>query len=62
MFHTGININDIVLYFADAIISAEKTRLKKKIENNSTWEDVFYQSEWAKINSSWVIFIFSLFE
>ena len=36
------------------------TRLKKKIENNSTWEGVFYQSEWVKINSTSVIFIFSL--
>ena len=34
------------------------TRLKKKIENNSTWESAFYQSEWVKINSSWVTFIF----
>ena len=36
-------------------------RLKNKIENNSTWEDAFYQSELVKINSSWVIFIFSLY-
>ena len=28
--------------------------LKKKIENNSTWEGAFYQSEWVEINSSWV--------
>ena len=33
-------------------------RLKKKIENNSTWEDALYQSEWVKINSIWVILIF----
>ena len=31
--------------------------LKTKIENNSTWEDAFYQSEWAKINSIWVHFM-----
>ena len=32
------------------------THLKKMIESNSTWEGAFYQSEWVKINSSWVIF------
>ena len=32
--------------------------LKNKIENNSTWEDAVYQSEWAKINSSWVMSVF----
>ena len=37
------------------------TRLKNKIENNSTWEGAFYQSEWAKINSSWVTLVFSLY-
>ena len=31
-------------------------------ENNWTWEGAFYRSEWAKINSSWVIFIFSLYK
>ena len=30
-----------------------------KIENNSTWEGAFYQGEWAKDNSSWVILVFS---
>ena len=35
------------------------TRLKNKIENNSIWEGAFYQSEWVKINSCWVISIFS---
>ena len=34
------------------------TRLKNKIENNSTSEVAFYQSEWVKINSSWVIIVF----
>ena len=28
------------------------------IENNSTWEGAFYQSEGVKVNSSWHIFIF----
>ena len=28
------------------------TLLKNKIENDWTWEGAFYQSEWAKINSS----------
>ena len=34
------------------------TRLKNKIENNSTWEGTFYQSKWVKINLSWVILVF----
>ena len=34
------------------------TRLKKKTENNSAWEGAFYQSDWVKINSSWVILVF----
>ena len=38
----------------------DPTRLKPKIENNSTWEDLFYQNEWAKINSSWAILVFPL--
>ena len=38
-----------------------QTRLKNKIENDSTWEGVFYQSESVKFNSSWVIFIFFFF-
>ena len=33
-------------------------RLKNKIENNSTWEGAFYQSEWVKINWSWVALVF----
>ena len=37
------------------------TRSKNEIENNSAWEGVFYQSEWVKINSSWVILVFSLY-
>ena len=37
------------------------TSLKKKLENNSTWEDAFYQSEWVKINTNWVILVFSLY-
>ena len=37
------------------------TRLKNKIENNSTWEAAFYQSEWVKVNSSWVVLFFSLY-
>ena len=34
------------------------THLKNKIENNSTWEGAFYQSEWVKINQ---VELFSLF-
>ena len=38
------------------------TRLKKKrVKNKSAWEGAIYQSGWAKMNSSWVIFIFSLY-
>ena len=37
------------------------TRLKNTIENNSTWEGAFYQSAWVKINSSWVILVFSIY-
>ena len=39
----------------------QDTRLKNKIENNSTWEGAFYQSEWVKVYSSWVILVFSLY-
>ena len=39
---------------------SESTGLKKKIENYLTWEGAFYQSEWVKINSSGVIFVFTL--
>ena len=39
-------------------VSGRGVRLKKKIENNSTWEGAFYQSKWDKINSSWVILVF----
>ena len=31
------------------------------IENTSTWEGAFYQCEWVKINSSWVILVFPLY-
>ena len=34
------------------------TRLKNKIDNNSTWEGAFYQSEWVKTNSCWVSLVF----
>ena len=37
------------------------TSLKKKIENNSTWEGPYYQIEGVKINSSLIIFIFSFY-
>ena len=32
--------------------------LKNKIENNSTWDGAFYESEWVEINSNWVILFF----
>ena len=42
-------------YFKDkSSFKMKCASLKNKIENNSTWEGAFYQSEWAKINSSWV--------
>ena len=31
--------------------------LRNKIENNSTWEGAVYQSEWVKINSTWVTLV-----
>ena len=34
---------------------------KKKIENNSSSEDEFYQIEWVKNNRSCVILVFSLY-
>ena len=34
------------------------TRLNIKIENNSTSNGAFYQSEWVKNNSSWVSLVF----
>ena len=37
------------------------THLKIKIENSSTWKGLFFPSEWDNINSSWVIFVFSLY-
>ena len=38
-----------------------KIRLKKMTGNNSAWEGAFYQSEWVKINSIWVILVISLY-
>ena len=35
--------------------STAYTHLKNKIENNSTWKGAFYQNEWVKIDSNWVI-------
>ena len=35
------------------ILCNKFARLKNKIENNSTWEGAFYQSEWVKISSSY---------
>ena len=37
------------------------TRLKNKIEKNTSWEGTFYQSECVKINWIWVILVFSLY-
>ena len=34
--------------------------LKNKIEDNSTWGGAFYKNLWVKINSHWVILVFSL--
>ena len=36
----------------------KKHTLKNKIENNSTREGAFHQSEWAETNSSWVTLAF----
>ena len=43
------------------IFLADAASLKYKIESNSIWKDAFYQSEWVKFNSRWVIFFFSLY-
>ena len=45
-----------------AVLKSKFTCLKNKIESNSTWERTFYQTEWVKINSSCVIFIFFSFK
>ena len=37
------------------------TRLKSKIENNSSGEVATYRSESFKMNSSWVILVFTFF-
>ena len=50
-----------MFYFKKYKFRNFSTRLKTMIESNSTWEGAFYQSECVKINSSWVIFIFSLY-
>ena len=43
------------------VCGTNPTSIKKKIENNWNWEGALYQSESVKINSSWVIFIFSFY-
>ena len=52
---------DNIHWFIRKRIFSSFTRLKNKIENNSTWEGAFYQSEWVKINWSWVNLLFSLY-
>ena len=46
--------------YTDKFIQEKSKRLKKQDwkEKTETWEGEFYQSEWVKINSRWVIFIF----
>ena len=39
---------------------ASVTHLQNKTEKNSSWERAFYESEWVKINSSWIILVFSI--
>ena len=69
-FYPTIFLSDTIVYnySKEAVMSASdyvetsyRVCLRNKFENNSTWEGAFYQSEWDKINSSWVIFIFSLY-
>ena len=55
----NINVRHIILSKKQALRNRnilvkhrDPTRLKNKIENNSTWEDAFYQREWVKTNSS----------
>ena len=40
---------DFLQYIPMCNIEYSFTDLKNKIENNSVWEDVFYQSEWVKL-------------
>ena len=47
--------------YEESLKNGPRTGLKNKIENNSTWGGAFYQSEWVKINSSWVTLVFSLY-
>ena len=35
-------------------------RLKNMIENNSTYEGAFYQSEWVKINTNYSFVVISV--
>ena len=45
---------DIKVFFSE-LNGSNFTLLKWIIESNSTWEDAFYQIEWVKIYSNWII-------
>ena len=49
------------LYTLNWGVQKSKFVSKNKIEDASIWEDAFYQSEWVKINASWVVLVFSLY-
>ena len=59
LFYASFYADCCAIYCTFTIKNNIYSRLKNKIENNSTWEGAFYQSEWVKINWSWVILVFS---
>ena len=50
-----LHLNNVCLEKINVATFCELTRLKNKIESNSTWEGAFYQSKWVKINSSLLV-------
>ena len=65
--YENIHVNFYLLYICNNIFTEKCTltyylwfctRLKNKVKNKPTWEVAFYQSDWVKINSSWVILFF----
>ena len=54
--HLGIGFQEIFICHNNVV-----TRLKEQDWKKLNLEGAFYQSEWVKINSCWVILIFSLY-
>ena len=62
--HSSTSTNDTYAgraWLGMEIVHQPNKAHSQNIENNLTWEGAFYQSEWVKINSSWVVLIFSLY-